>query len=84
VEQIPVADMVDRVAAVQLVPYPPGIPVMMPGEKVTKKKRAVVDYLLALQKFDSYFPGFEHETHGVEIEREADGKLVYMTYCLKK
>jgi len=43
-----------------------------------------VDYLLALQKFDSHFPGFEHETHGVEIERQKDGKLVYMTYCLKK
>ncbi len=84
VEQIPVADMVNRVAAVQLVPYPPGIPIMMPGEKVTKKKRAVVDYLLALQKFDSHFPGFEHETHGVEIGREANGNLVYMTYCLKK
>ncbi len=84
VEQIPIAHMVDRVVAVQLVPYPPGIPIMMPGEKVTKKKRAVVDYLLALQTFDSHFPGFEHETHGIEIEREADGKLVYMTYCLKE
>jgi len=84
VEQIPIADMVDRVVAVQLVPYPPGIPIMMPGEKVTKKKRAVVDYLLALQTFDSHFPGFEHETHGVEIEQEADGKLRYMTYCLKE
>jgi len=84
VEQIPIAHMVDRVVAVQLVPYPPGIPIMMPGEKVTKKKRAVVDYLLALQTFDSHFPGFEHETHGVEIEQEADGKLRYMTYCLKE
>ena len=84
VEQIPVADIVDRVVAVQLVPYPPGIPIMMPGEKVTKKKRAVVDYLLALQAFDSHFPGFEHETHGVEIEGEAGSELIYMTYCLKE
>lgn len=57
---------------------------MMPGEKATKEKRALVDYLLALQAFDSHFPGFEHETHGIVIEREADGKLVYMTYCLKE
>ena len=83
VERIAVAEMVDRVVAVQLVPYPPGIPIMMPGEKVTGKKKAVVDYLLALQTFDSHFPGFEHDTHGVEIERAADGKPVYMTYCLK-
>jgi len=84
VEKVPVAAMLDRVVAVQLVPYPPGIPIMMPGEKVSKNKRAVVDYLLALQVFDSQFPGFEHDTHGVEIERDADGQPVYMTYCLKK
>lgn len=84
VEQIRVSDMVDRVAAVQLVPYPPGIPIMMPGEKVTEEKRAVVDYLLALQTFDSQFPGFEHDTHGIEIERDAEGDAVYMVYCLKE
>ena len=83
VEQIRASDMIDRVAAVQLVPYPPGIPLMMPGEKATKEKRALVDYLLALQTFDSHFPGFEHETHGIEIEREADGMVTYMTYCLQ-
>jgi lysine decarboxylase/arginine decarboxylase len=84
IEQIRVEDMVDRVVAVQVVPYPPGIPLVMPGEKVTQEKRAVVDYLLALQAFDSHFPGFEHDTHGVEITRDADGKPVYMTYCLRK
>ena len=82
IEQIRVEDMVDRVVAVQVVPYPPGIPLMMPGEKVPQEKRAVVDYLLALQAFDSHFPGFEHETHGVEIKQDANGKPVYMTYCL--
>ena len=84
IEQIRVEDMVDRVVAVQVVPYPPGIPLMMPGEKVTQEKRAVVDYLLALQAFDSHFPGFEHDTHGVEIKRDANGKPVYMTYCLNE
>jgi arginine decarboxylase len=53
-----------------------------------KKKDApwcgLVDYLLTLQTFDSRFPGIEHETHGIEIEREDDGKVIYMTYCLKE
>ena len=84
VEQIRVSDMLDRVVAVQLVPYPPGIPIMMPGEKVSQDKRAVVDYLLALQTFDSHLPGFEHDTHGVEIERDAEGNAVYMIYCLQE
>ena len=83
VERVPVADIVDRVVAMQLVPYPPGIPIMMPGERVSSKKRVVVDYLLGLQQFDGLFPGFEHDTHGVEIEEGADGKPVYMTYVVK-
>ncbi len=84
VEQIPVTDMIDRIVAVQVVPYPPGIPLMMPGEKITQEKRAILDYLLALQAFDSHFPGFEHDTHGIEIQRDAQGKPVYMVYCLKE
>jgi arginine decarboxylase len=84
VESIPVSELVGRVAAMQLVPYPPGIPVMMPGERVSAEKRSVVDYLLSLQEFDSRFPGFEHDTHGVEPEVGADGKPVYMTYVLKE
>jgi arginine decarboxylase len=84
VEYIPVTEMLDRVVAVQLVPYPPGIPIMMPGERVTAEKRGIVDYLLALQNFDAQFPGYEHDTHGIEIERDADGSPVYMLYCLKE
>jgi arginine/lysine/ornithine decarboxylase len=84
VEQVRATDMMNRVVAVQVVPYPPGIPLMMPGEKVTEEKRAVVDYLLALQTFDSHLPGFEHDTHGVEIERDAEGNAVYMIYCLQE
>lgn len=83
VEQIPVRDMQDRTVAVQLVPYPPGIPLMMPGEKAGVDKRAVIDYLLAMEAFDGHFPGFEHDNHGVEIHRDAQGHPVYMIYVVK-
>jgi arginine/lysine/ornithine decarboxylase len=55
---------------------------MMPGEKVSATKRAIVDYLLALQRFDSQFPGFEHDIHGIEVERDRDGQIIYFTRCL--
>ncbi len=84
VEQIPVRDMQDRIVAVQLVPYPPGIPLMMPGEKAGADKRAVIDYLLAMEVFDGHFPGFEHDNHGVEIHRDAQGQPVYMIYVVKR
>ncbi|SDH12300.1 arginine decarboxylase [Pseudomonas benzenivorans] len=84
IEQIAVRDMLDRTVAVQIVPYPPGIPLMMPGEKAGADKRAIVDYLLAMELFDSHFPGFGHDNHGVEVERDAKGRLTYRVYVVKQ
>nr|WP_322524046.1 hypothetical protein [Vibrio parahaemolyticus] len=83
VERVAVKEMVGRTVAVQVVPYPPGIPLMMPGEKVEEGNTAVIDYLLALQDFDARFPGFEHDTHGVEIETDEQGESYYSLFCLK-
>ncbi|MBC7303713.1 MAG: ornithine decarboxylase [Nocardia sp.] len=41
-EAVPAAQAVGRIAAEQLTPYPPGIPVVVPGERIDA---AVVDYL---------------------------------------
>ncbi|MGH8435543.1 MAG: Orn/Lys/Arg decarboxylase N-terminal domain-containing protein [Pseudomonas sp.] len=84
IEQIAVRDMLERTVAVQIVPYPPGIPLMMPGEKAGADKRAIVDYLLAMELFDSHFPGFEHDNHGVEIERDGQDGLTYKVYVVKQ
>ncbi len=67
-----------------VVPYPPGIPVIMPGGSgAPPATRAIVDYLTALQEFDSRFPGgFENEVHGgVDVVAE-DGQRVYYIYCV--
>ena len=37
-ETLPLADCLGRVAAGQLAPYPPGIPVVAPGERIGKKE----------------------------------------------
>ena len=42
VEQVPVADAAGRVIAELISPYPPGVPVLAPGERIT---REVLDYL---------------------------------------
>jgi arginine/lysine/ornithine decarboxylase len=41
-EDVPRRDAVGRVAAEQITPYPPGIPVIIPGERINT---AVIDYL---------------------------------------
>jgi arginine/lysine/ornithine decarboxylase len=77
VERIKVDDLGGRTVATGVVPYPPGIPLLMPGELV-EKKSSYLAYLKALQAFDREFPGFGHDIHGIEAE---DGD--YMLYVLK-
>jgi arginine/lysine/ornithine decarboxylase len=43
-ESVPVRDAIGRVAAEQITPYPPGIPAVVPGERIN---RQVIDYLLS-------------------------------------
>ena len=65
-EQVPLAKMAGRVSAVMVVPYPPGIPILMPGEAAGALEGPVLAYLCALEAFDAKFPGFAHDIHGVE------------------
>lgn len=71
-EYIHVDDFSGRIAANMLVPYPPGIPLLMPGERVPAGSSGIISYLQALQKFDSQFPGFEHEIQGVNVDEKGD------------
>jgi arginine/lysine/ornithine decarboxylase len=79
VEHVPVSKAGDRIVATGIFPYPPGIPVLAPGERTGPQDGPVLQYLLSMQDFDKRFPGFEHDTHGVE-----NIKGEYMMYCLKE
>jgi len=65
-----------RIAGHMLVPYPPGIPILMPGE-VLEKGSPQIKFLLKLEEFNKKFPGFEREIHGIEIDDE-DG-----SFCMR-
>lgn len=79
VESLTLDQMAGRVVATGVVPYPPGIPLLMPGESCGAADGPVLAYLKALEAFDIRFPGFTHDTHGVEVE---DG--FYRVLCLTK
>ncbi|WP_332448628.1 Orn/Lys/Arg decarboxylase N-terminal domain-containing protein [Methanoculleus sp.] len=81
VTPVPVSELEGRTVAVMVVPYPPGIPVIMPGERCTPATRAIVDYLVSLQDFNDLFPGFESEVHGVDVVVE-DGRRVFYVSCV--
>ena len=71
-EKVRMSEMAGRLAGVMLVPYPPGIPVRMPGERLGDKDSPTISLILALEKFGKQFPGFEREVHGVEVDAEGD------------
>lgn len=77
-EMVPVNQMAGRITGVMLVPYPPGIPVRMPGERLGGPESPTLRLLLALQEFGKRFPGFEREVHGIEVD--PDGK--YSARCV--
>lgn len=83
VERVPISKLMGRTAASMIVPYPPGIPVLMPGERVTPQVKPIVDYLEMCERFDNEFPGFETEIHGVMAET-VDGRKTYMVDCVKE
>ncbi len=71
-EKVRISEMARRLAGVMLVPYPPGIPVRMPGERLGDVDSPIIRLLLALEKFGKQFPGFEREVHGIEVDAEGN------------
>ncbi len=62
-----------QVAAVMLVPYPPGIPMLMGGETFDDKSRSILQYLIARQDFENEFPGYDSDIHGIERQTDDEG-----------
>ncbi len=82
VEAVPIEALEGRIAAVMLVPYPPGIPLIMPGERFTEATRSIIDYLEFARTFDRRFPGFDSDVHGLQHQDGPRGRL-YTVDCLK-
>ena len=78
-EKVPLDEIAGRVVAVGVIPYPPGIPIVMPGESIGPTDGPWLTYLRTLQEYGERFPGFAKEVEGTE---EHDG--VYHIYCVSK
>jgi len=71
-EKVKLTEMAGRITAVMLVPYPPGIPIRMPGERLGDANSPTIRFLLALEEFSKKFPGFEREVHGIEVDSQGN------------
>ncbi len=78
IERVEIDHLEGRVTAVLLTPYPPGIPLLIPGERFNK---TIVDYLKFARDFNQRFPGFETDIHGLVAER--NGSVRYYVDCVR-
>ena len=74
VERVEIDELAGRVTSVLLTPYPPGIPLLIPGERFNA---TIVRYLQFARAFNEAFPGFETFIHGLVEEpvNESDRRL---------
>ncbi|MDX2320334.1 MAG: lysine decarboxylase [Moritella sp.] len=79
-EEVKLNEMVNRVNANMILPYPPGVPLVLPGEMITETSRPVLDFLEMLCEIGTEFPGFETDIHG--LYPQADGS--YTVKVLKQ
>ena len=80
IERVAIDELEGRITSALLTPYPPGIPLLIPGEIFNA---TIVDYLRFARDFNKQFPGFETDIHGlVEIEDE-QGHVSYFVDCVK-
>jgi arginine decarboxylase len=80
IERVEIDDLLGRITSVLLTPYPPGIPLLIPGERFNE---TIVRYLKFARAFNEKFPGFETDIHGL-VREGMDGKKRYYVDCVNQ
>ena len=72
-----------RISATLALIYPPGIGVVVPGERWDERAQPMLDYFLAFEESFNRFPGFNYEVQGVYQVREED-RIRFYTYVVRE
>jgi ornithine decarboxylase len=83
VDYVPLEGIRGRISATLALIYPPGIGVVVPGERWDERAQPMLDYFLAFQESFNRFPGFNYEVQGVFQERE-QGRIKFYTYVVRE
>jgi Arginine/lysine/ornithine decarboxylases len=78
-QRVPIDELEGRITTSLVTPYPPGIPLLIPGEVFNAK---IVDYLRFNREFARECPGFETDIHGLVQEVGPDGKMHHYADCV--
>ncbi|MEO5688492.1 MAG: arginine/lysine/ornithine decarboxylase [Burkholderiaceae bacterium] len=79
-ERVAIDALEGRITTSLLTPYPPGIPLLIPGERFNRK---ILAYLQFVREFNERFPGFDTDVHGLVIEEDGFGRKHYFVDCVR-
>ncbi|MDP9123517.1 MAG: arginine/lysine/ornithine decarboxylase [Pseudomonadota bacterium] len=79
-ERVAIDALEGRITTSLLTPYPPGIPLLIPGERFNRK---ILAYLQFVREFNERFPGFDTDVHGLVIEDDSFGRKHYFVDCVR-
>lgn len=83
VDYIAMEDIKGRIAATLALIYPPGIGIVVPGERWDDNSQPMLDYFLAFEESFNRFAGFNYEVQGVYQER-INGRIKFFTYAVQE
>ncbi len=84
VELLPIEQISGRIAATLALVYPPGIGVVVPGERYDERALPMLDYFRMFEEGGNRFPGFENEIQGIYRKEESDGTVHLYTYVVNE
>ena len=80
IDRVEIDQLEGRVTCALVTPYPPGIPLLIPGERFNK---TIVEYLKFARNFNEQFPGFHTDIHGL-VEEEIGGRMRSYVDCVRQ
>jgi ornithine decarboxylase len=83
VDYVPMTQVQGRIAATLALIYPPGIGVIVPGERWDERARPMLDYFMTFEESFNRFPGFGYEVQGV-YQEIVDGRIKFHTYVVRE
>jgi arginine/lysine/ornithine decarboxylase len=84
VDYVPLDESIKgRIAATLALIYPPGIGVVVPGERWDDRAQPMLDYFSTFEESFNRFPGFNYEVQGV-YQEQVDGRIKFYTYVVQE
>ena len=80
VDRVPIDELVGRITTMLVTPYPPGIPLLSPGERFNS---TIIEYLKFVRTFNDLFPGFSTDVPGLGVETDRHGSQ-YFGDCVRR